>query len=37
MTVIKFAEGRCLIGFFCAVSKIQDIDHSKHIRPREFV
>ncbi|URD86064.1 hypothetical protein MUK42_14162 [Musa troglodytarum] len=27
--VIKFVQSRCLIGFFCTVSKIQNIDHSQ--------
>ncbi|URE45295.1 hypothetical protein MUK42_33231 [Musa troglodytarum] len=33
--VIKFAQSRCLIDCFCTVSKIQNIDHSLLIRPRE--
>ncbi|URD86619.1 hypothetical protein MUK42_33359 [Musa troglodytarum] len=37
MTVIKFAQYRCLIGFLCTFSKIQNIDHSKFIRPIEVV
>ncbi|URD86985.1 hypothetical protein MUK42_31337 [Musa troglodytarum] len=37
MTVIKFAQSRCLINFLCTVSKIQNINHSQHIRPREVV
>ncbi|URD87621.1 hypothetical protein MUK42_30612 [Musa troglodytarum] len=35
--VIKFAQSRCLIDFLCTISKIQNIDHSKLIRPREVV
>ncbi|URE46380.1 hypothetical protein MUK42_32130 [Musa troglodytarum] len=35
MTVIMFAQSRCLINFFHTNSKIQNIDHSHLIRPRE--
>ncbi|URE12903.1 hypothetical protein MUK42_14071 [Musa troglodytarum] len=35
MTVIKFAQSRCLINFFRTVSKIQNTNHSQHIKPRE--
>ncbi|URE08229.1 hypothetical protein MUK42_14208 [Musa troglodytarum] len=35
MTVIKFAQSQCLIGFFRTILKIQNIDHSQIIRPRE--
>ncbi|URE11486.1 hypothetical protein MUK42_14505 [Musa troglodytarum] len=37
MTVIKFVESQCLIGFLLIISKIKNIDHSKLIRPREVV
>ncbi|URD90697.1 hypothetical protein MUK42_33353, partial [Musa troglodytarum] len=37
VTVIKFAQTRYLIDFFRTISKIQNIDHSQHIRPREVV
>ncbi|URE49773.1 hypothetical protein MUK42_33241 [Musa troglodytarum] len=35
MTIIKFAQSRCFIGFLRNVSKIQNIDHSQLIRPGE--
>ncbi|URD90571.1 hypothetical protein MUK42_31344 [Musa troglodytarum] len=35
--VIKFAQSQCLIRFFSTISKIKNIDHSQHIRPREVV
>ncbi|URE13024.1 hypothetical protein MUK42_26697 [Musa troglodytarum] len=35
MTIIKFAQSRCLIGYLRTISKIQNIDHSQHISPRE--
>ncbi|URD89986.1 hypothetical protein MUK42_31212 [Musa troglodytarum] len=37
MIVIKFAQSRYLIDFFCIVSKIQNIDHSQLISPRKVV
>ncbi|URE47977.1 hypothetical protein MUK42_31697, partial [Musa troglodytarum] len=37
VTVKKFAQSRYLINFFCIISKIQNIDHSQLIRPREVI
>ncbi|URE01574.1 hypothetical protein MUK42_37003, partial [Musa troglodytarum] len=37
ITIIKFAQSRYLIGFWRTISKIQNIDYSQLIRPREVV
>ncbi|URE35440.1 hypothetical protein MUK42_36069 [Musa troglodytarum] len=37
MIVIKFVQSRYLIGFLHTISKIQNINHSQLVRPREFV
>ncbi|URE45144.1 hypothetical protein MUK42_23714 [Musa troglodytarum] len=37
MTVIKFAQSRCLINFLHTISKIQNVDHAQLIRHREVV
>ncbi|URE44659.1 hypothetical protein MUK42_32476 [Musa troglodytarum] len=37
MTIIMFAQSRCLIGFLRTIMKIQNIDNSQHIRHREVV
>ncbi|URE10427.1 hypothetical protein MUK42_14719 [Musa troglodytarum] len=35
MAILKFAQSRCLIDIFHTISKIQNIDHSQIIRPKE--
>ncbi|URE42732.1 hypothetical protein MUK42_32026 [Musa troglodytarum] len=37
MTIINFAQSRCLISFLYTISKIQNIDHSLLISPWEVV
>ncbi|URE01535.1 hypothetical protein MUK42_37000, partial [Musa troglodytarum] len=37
VTIIKFAQSRFLIDFLCTISKIQNINHSQVISPRDVV